>query len=42
MGVRARGLGSGASRVEGQHRSVGEGTVLEVEPACMFAGLKTR
>ena len=42
MGVRARGLGSGASRAEGQHRSVGEGTVLEVELACMFAGLKTR
>jgi hypothetical protein len=41
MGVRARGLGLGASRAEGQHRSVGEGTVLEVELACMIAGLKT-
>jgi len=41
MGVRVRGLGSGASRAEGQHRSVAEGTVLEVELACMIAGLKT-
>jgi len=29
-------------RAEGRHRSVGEGTVLEVELACMIAGLKTR
>lgn len=42
MGAHARGLGWGASRAEGQHRSVGEGTVLEVELACMFAALKTR
>lgn len=42
MGVRARGLGLGASRAEGRHRSVGEGTALEVELACMFAGLKAR
>jgi len=39
MGVRARGLGLAASRAEGRHRSVGEGTVPEVELACMFAGV---
>lgn len=39
MGVRGRGLGLGASRAEGRHRSVGEGTVLEVELACMFVGV---
>jgi len=42
MGVRARGLGLGASTAEGRHRSVGEGTVQEAELACMFVGLKTR
>lgn len=42
MGVRARGLELGASRAEGQHHSVGEGTALEVELACMFAELETR
>lgn len=42
MGVHARGLGLGASRAEGRHHSVGEGTVPEVELACMFAELKTR
>jgi len=39
MGGRARGLGLGALRAEGRHRSVGEGTVLEVELACMIAGV---
>ncbi len=41
MGVRAPGLGLGASRAEGRHHSVGEGTVQEVEPAYTFVGLKT-
>jgi hypothetical protein len=42
MGVRARGLGLEALTAEGQHRSVGEGTVQEAELACMFVGLKMR